>query len=139
MSVTSAGSKQIAVFMKAVRAGNKMPYVLIQPLLPEAVVDGFDLSHKSIMRVMSALQGLINKPSPIALYKNKENLSQTLHPTDSSQESLVKNKLKSPELSPITQSCPPEVSSTEVVCKEKNNALLQMILQRIMSHNDQKN
>ena len=100
--------------MKAVRAADKVPSVSIQPLLPEAVVDGFDPSHKSIMRVMSALRGLINKPSPNHSFKNREKPSQTSHPKDSHQESPVKNALKSPTSSLIIQSCPPEVSSTEV-------------------------
>ena len=120
VSVTSTGSKKFADFMKAVCAGNKMPSVSIQPLLPEAVVDGFDPSHKSIMRVLSALRGLFDKPIPIDCSKNREKLSQTPHPKDSPQESPVKNTLKSPASSLITQSCPPEVCSTEVDCEDKN-------------------
>ena len=111
VSVTPFGSKKFTGFMKAIRAGYKMPSVSIQPLLPEAVVDGFDPSPQSIMRVMSALQGLVNKSSQI---KNKENFSQTLPHTNNSQESLVKDKLESPTSSHVAQSCPPETNSVEV-------------------------
>ena len=118
VSVTSAGSKKFTEFMKAIRMDvrNNITSASIQLLLPEAIVDGFDPSHESIMRVMTALQRLFDKSSPSSAYKNKENCSHTFH----SKESPIESKLISPALSLATQSCPPEVSSVEVDSVEKS-------------------
>ena len=58
VGVVPDGSKRFVTFMKAVRAGGRSPSIDIEPLLPEAIPDGFYPSHVILMKVLKALKGV---------------------------------------------------------------------------------
>ena len=43
-------------FLKAIRVGDRSPSIKIEPLLPEAIPDGFYPSHELLMKVLKALK-----------------------------------------------------------------------------------
>ena len=58
VGVVPDGSKRFVTFMKAIRVGGRSPSIKIEPLLPEAIPDGFYPSHDLIMKVLKALKGV---------------------------------------------------------------------------------
>ena len=59
LSVVDEGSKKFVTFMKAVRAADRLPMVSVESLMPEALLDGLNPTHVTIIRLLSALKGII--------------------------------------------------------------------------------
>ena len=58
VSEVPGGSQKFSAFMKSVRASDRCPNIAVQSLIPEAVPDGFNPSHSSIMKILKTLKGL---------------------------------------------------------------------------------
>ena len=56
VGVVPDGSQKFVTFMKAIHVGGRIPSIKIEPLLPEAIPDGFYPSHELLMKVLKALK-----------------------------------------------------------------------------------
>ena len=59
ISVVQDGSKKFVNFMRAVRAADSLPTISVESLIPEATLDGLNPTPITIIRLLSALKGII--------------------------------------------------------------------------------